>query len=239
MSGKPILFSGPMVQAILREIEAPGTGKTQTRRVIKLPTWASENPSDVEIDEFGAPQVIVRETGCFATLPLRYVYGDLLWVRESGSLLREAFDHDPRSGEDVWRDAGFCHAADGAIVQARPYDPPLGDWAGDCAQLSRPSIHMPRWASRLTLEVTGVKVERLQDISEADAASECVESDTDGWFDCQMPATQRCTSARGAFQTLWDAINGPGAWDRNPWVCAITFRPHLCNIDAFLKEKAA
>lgn len=77
----------------------------------------------------------------------------------------------------------------------------------------RPSIHMPRWASRITLEVTGVRVERLQDISEADALAEGVT------FDPLMH-----TNPREAYMHLWNAINGPGSWYANPWVWVVEFR---------------
>ena len=96
---------------------------------------------------------------------------------------------------------------------------------------------MPRWASRITLEVTGVKVERLQDISEEDAIAEGIDPFTDfqpkghwrryrdasglGYVDCPI----------ASFASLWTEINGPAAWEANPWVAAYTFRPILGNID--------
>ena len=93
-------------------------------------------------------------------------------------------------------------------------------------------MFMPRWASRLTLIVTDVRVQRLQDISEADARDEGVECDSDGWRDYMMPTTQCCGSARNSFATLWDSLNAERApWSSNPWVVAVTFRPVLGNID--------
>jgi hypothetical protein len=82
----------------------------------------------------------------------------------------------------------------------------------------RPSIHMPRWASRITLEVTGVRVERLQDISEADAREEgCLPVvHGDGAVDCGTRKT--------AFRALWDSINGPDSWGANPFVWVVEFR---------------
>ncbi len=85
---------------------------------------------------------------------------------------------------------------------------------------------------RLTLIVTDVRVQRLQEISEEDAVAEGVEHDTDGWQDYLMPATQCCVSARDSYRTLWDAINGPGSWEANPWVAAYTFTVHQQNIDS-------
>jgi hypothetical protein len=80
--------------------------------------------------------------------------------------------------------------------------------------LWKPSIHMFRWASRITLEITGVRVERLQDISEADAIAE----------GCQCSGVPASLTNRGAFAKLWESINGTGSWDANPWVWVVEFR---------------
>ena len=86
----------------------------------------------------------------------------------------------------------------------------------------RPSIHMPRWASRITLEIVSVRAERLQDISEADALAEGVEIDESGH------ATRAdgiaVGGARTAYAELWESINGPGSWAANPWVWVVEFR---------------
>jgi hypothetical protein len=103
-----------------------------------------------------------------------------------------------------------------------------------------PAIHMPRWASRLTLEVTDVRVQRLDDISSDDAEAEgLLCGETEGgdlvWSGtCQtypIPAEQCHESADEAFAELWDSINGPDAWNSNPWVAAYTFTVHRNNID--------
>jgi hypothetical protein len=97
-----------------------------------------------------------------------------------------------------------------------------------------PSIHMPRWASRLTLTVTDVRVERLQNITEDDARAEGVERDEDvpgGWVDYRAPGTQCCLIASDSFASLWESIHGPEAWNANPWVCAISFEVRRRNID--------
>ncbi len=91
---------------------------------------------------------------------------------------------------------------------------------------------MPRWASRITLEVTGVRVERLQDISEADAAAEGVESlrnEGEYWKDYVRSTTRcdelTCLTGRESFRTLWDSLAAPGAdWDANPWVWVVDFK---------------
>jgi hypothetical protein len=102
----------------------------------------------------------------------------------------------------------------------------------------RPSIFMPRWASRITLIVTEVRVERLQDISAADAKAEGVEQDSDGWRDYLMPHTQCCGNPIDSYRTLWDHINGDGAWASNPWVAAYTFTVIKENIDQIEKVAA-
>jgi hypothetical protein len=95
---------------------------------------------------------------------------------------------------------------------------------------------MPRWASRLTLIVTGVKVERLRDISEADAKAEgCIEDDGDIpgiWYVPGAHLPRHGASAKDCFQLLWEKINGEEAWSSNPWVVAVSFEVHRCNIDS-------
>jgi len=217
MSDRPILFSAPMVRALLA-----GT-KTQTRRVLK------PQPNG-DVIHYGCQ----AEVGAFWTDQqfeshrLRIWAGDRLWVRESGQLLREAYDHDPVAGEDRWRDAGFYHSADGEIVSARHYDPPLREWIDGCARINRPSIHMPRWASRLTLTVTDACVQRLQDISEEDARAEGAEwKGFEAALGTDLPDGHRC-----GFASIWEEINGAGAWAANPWVVAYSFTVERRNIDA-------
>jgi hypothetical protein len=94
-----------------------------------------------------------------------------------------------------------------------------------------PSIHMPRWASRLTLTVTDVRVQRLHEISDDDAVAEGCECDSDGWRDYLFPSTQCCGTARDSYRTLWNSLHGPDAWDANPWVVAVSFSVQHGNID--------
>jgi hypothetical protein len=94
----------------------------------------------------------------------------------------------------------------------------------------KPSIHMPRWASRITLEVVSVRVERLQDISEEDAMSESIESwEERGVDDAQDYYRDYVTgghvyNAKDSFRSLWQSINGPGSWEANPWVWVVEFK---------------
>lgn len=222
---RPILFSAPMVRALL------DGRKTQTRRILK-PQPNMLNGGKPLNDGRGSYSI----DGGWKRYPISR--GDRLWVRESGQLLREAYDHDPRCGEDVRRDAGFYHSADGEIIEARSYDPPLREWIDDCTRINRPSIHMPRWASRLTLTVTDVRVQRLQDIKGRDIIAEGVRCD--GCYDTGHSACRDggCFAQRIAFENLWDGINGTGSWEQNPWVAAYTFTVERRNIDEGLGHLA-
>lgn len=112
-----------------------------------------------------------------------------------------------------------------------------------------PSIHMPRWASRLTLVVEQVRVERLQDISETDAIAEGIEMCSprprgmSGWRDYgdKMGDTSRryFSDPRRSFQTLWTSLHGADAWSANPWVVALTFAVHRTNIDKLEAREVA
>jgi hypothetical protein len=199
MKERPILFSAPMVRAIL------AGQKTQTRRALTPDLFISSGGAVVRMASAGPATTGIREAHC----PYWRQPGDRLWVREawawSGDGAIPAFDR-VRKGE-VWFRADPERTSPGIR------------W--------RPSIHMPRWASRITLEVTGVRVERLQDISEADAQAEGV---TPKW---EPGCSGRLMEALGGFSfrpaasayaDLWEQINGPGSWDANPWVWVVEFR---------------
>ncbi len=232
MTDRPILFSASMIRALLT-----GT-KTQTRRVVTRGTvdvlgsrwgksspweglrfneaWVRENsPISGERDPnlavpFCHPDdepTPTSECGIYRLTPIIQA-GDRLWVRESIDKMSDRGD-DP-----------ICYMA---------------DWPGDGRGLGwRPSIHMPRWASRLTLPVTKVRVQRLQDINDDDAIAEGVDqngavagSDVDidgGWW----PG-----GPRNQYRRLWDHLNAARGyeWDSNPWVVAVSFVVVYCNID--------
>jgi hypothetical protein len=111
--------------------------------------------------------------------------------------------------------------------------PVAGNEAASEDEKKRPSIHMPRWASRLTLAITDVRVQRLQEISEADAAAEGCEAEWIGMASMYgLGSGPRFPeSAKDQFRTLWNSLHGADAWDANPWVVALTFTVHRCNID--------
>jgi hypothetical protein len=203
MTARPIPFSAPMVRALLA-----GT-KTQTRRALKMPE--------------GAIDAIFQQDGLWWTgdaltgekdgdIPIRIKIGDRLWVREAwkpipvdrpGGYFVEG---SPFYGREIYyRCDGNC---------------PLwadGPW--------KPSIHLHRKNSRLTLTVTDVRVQRLQDISEEDAIAEGVATFAEG-------RTMRSISDAEIYRLLWEEINGPGSWASNPWVVAYTFAVARRNIDA-------
>lgn len=190
MTERPIIFSTPMVQAILEG------RKTQTRRVIKpqLPDYGRENVAGLitfvwRWHPFIAPYQLVSY--CPYGQP-----GDTLWVRET------FMEHHGES--KVWYRAGQSDQSLALLAE-------FGEkW--------RPSIFMPRWASRISLTITNVRVERVQEISEDDALAEGAGGERyrgQGFDDCIH---------REAYRTLWDKINGKKyPWASNPWVWVIEF----------------
>lgn len=225
MADRPIIFSAPMVRALL------DGRKTQTRRVLKPqpdePKWdgTSTVPGEYPIDGWR-----------WKSLP--YAPGDRLWVREACSYPQYWIDHP----NEAYIGHVFYEASKDAPAPSPWLRAPDPD---HCRK--RPSIHMPRWASRLTLTVTDVRVQRVQEISEADAVAEGVTRCTwaeemagDGRIEWHVPfetpgeypgITNAHPSPRGAFWELWNSLHGPEAWAVNPWVVALTFTVHRCNID--------
>ena len=201
MKERPILFSGPMVRAIL------DGRKTMTRRVVKNPDWLGCLSGDCPHES---------QTDCDASLAAECPYGvrgDRLWVREMFLPCRTAYAGCPifeatyvcfRDGAQAYRDP---------MIDVIPWpgiNPP--NWTG---HKFRPSIHMPRWASRITLEITAVRVERLQEITISDVRAEGFASTID-----YGPALVE------DFRTLWEKLNGQRGfgWDANPWVWVVSFR---------------
>jgi hypothetical protein len=198
MKSRPILFSGSMVRAILSGV------KCQTRRVVKF-----KNHHTIEQRNDGQdwPWMYDSERDADWWMPCPYGQpGDQLWVREAFRLAR---GYDKLSPTAV-----FSLLGSGEIGIHYESDGPAPVTAGKI----RPSIHMPRWASRITLEVTGVRVERLWKISEADAIAEGAPLSVGP---CTEPEFQSHTLG---YMQLWDGINGAGSWRLNPWVWVIEFR---------------
>ena len=196
MSNKPIIFNGEMVRAIL------AGRKTQTRRVIKPQPlnvifengdWI-QAPCDLDPKEH-----IIK---CPYAQP-----GDKLWVRETWTYLADGFAVSPMIGYRADMETKVIDTIPDGETVYNVEKPDVWKW--------RPSIHMPRWASRITLEVTDVWVERVRDISPTDALSEGMHID---WSVENAPENQ--------FKRLWDSIydaKGFG-WDKNPWCWVIEFK---------------
>ena len=220
MKERPILFSGSMVKAIL------DGKKTVTRRVVKpQPDRVHDGHPYWFIGGYRAwrycgTEDVLRMGGNEISCPYGQP-GNQLWVREKWGTCA-AFDNvAPR---DLPGFVAIKYFADNQIV---------GATAGHGLMLkSRPSIHMPRSLSRITLEVTAVRVERLQDLSEADAIAEGVARTItgDGWRRyCTDPEQEACGltpcgSAVASFRSLWESISGPSSWTANPWVWVVEFR---------------
>ena len=223
---KPIIFSAPMIRAML------DGRKTQTRRVLKdAPKGAGwhcdPSPSGLRwVADGGIPSMPVR-------LPWRVC--DRLWGREAcGRRVASFLGIEATNGVEE-----AFYAADGEeIVNEHGFNIfPWWKGKGACSP-----IHMPRWASRLTLTVTEVRVQRLQEISEEDAIAE-------GLFQHQISKVWAWASGNMCFSTprqtyeaLWGKLHGihsPDGWDANPWVAALTFTVERRNIDAPIKGGAS
>lgn len=226
MADRPILFSSPMILALLA-----GT-KTQTRRLMKpQPGAGAKDP--YSWGEGPKPGYVVFRGQLGKPMnPWPYAPGDRLWVRETWRPIS--------LGDTAW-DLDVTYAADGD--RRRIHDGQFGerDWswpkAADTGNVS--PLFMPRWASRLTLTVTEVRVQRLQEISEADAVAEGVIFNADQPDDGRQ---RHCIpmgggeviggwTARDCYADLWKTLHGPSSWDANPWVVAVSFDVRKGNID--------
>lgn len=203
MRERPILFSAPMVRAIL------SGQKTQTRRI------ASKAVRHPDLGNLYTPGALVMEREPQHVIDRACPYGqpgDRLWVRETWQHANHP-DGPYRSGVTVHYRADYIDDPHGPGGEKSP-EGRYRTW--------RPSIHMPRAASRITLEITGVRVERLRDISEADALAEGLTPTPGGWW--SGAEGQAAPTPQGAYALLWDSINGPGSWGANPGVWVIEFR---------------
>lgn len=216
MTDRPIIFSAPMVRAILEG------RKSQTRRLLKPQPLLTDGVwkwHECHWPASKTPMLVPGHSG-WKALPTRP--GDRLWVRET---VRAEEREDGIDGVHYLADDEFRPIENSEDASMRWVE--LFHYRGQRGA-KVPPIHMPRWASRITLEVTGVKVERLQNISGSDAIDEGIESMRSdaagklywGWRGDDGVHPMR---PQDAFQRLWTSIKGPGAWEANPWVVAITF----------------
>ncbi len=228
MTDLPILFSGPMVRSLLA-----GT-KTQTRRVLDpqpVPFMVNGRECEVGlIHIYGDKRPSITVGRVIPGQRIRWAVGDRLWVRESWMTTPV---YNRRKPIEIPRSAPIFYSADQRELPKTRL---------------RPSIHMPRWVSRISLTVTDLRIERLQDINEDDSLAEGISPErvivdvhcasgrhTEVWdkryfFDgCREEGHD---SASGAYASLWSSINGKDSWEANPFVVAITFDVRKGNIDA-------
>jgi len=194
---RPILFSGPMVRAIL------DGRKTQTRRAVKFVQFDRSDTPGYDWHFRGTAKG-TKKSSLWQDMRHKEILrlcpygqsGDRLWVRET---------HCKYGSRYIYRADYGTHT-------------PISDGIGGPW---KPSIHMPRVASRITLEIAGVRVERLNEISEIDAIAEGCGINSEGEFlnhvECGITRVQR-------FKELWQSINGPDSWDANPWVWVVEFK---------------
>lgn len=196
MADRPIIFSAPMINALL------AGRKTQTRRIFTPPKpFAADDDISVQL--------------AAGTIKPRYAPGDRLWVKEN-------FCFDAQMD-------GFKPSK---VSKFEPRGYPANNWIIEpaCMMIKagrlRAARFMPRWASRLTLTVTEVRVQRLQEISAYDVQAEGACE-----LACVPPIEEDEIEAREIFRDLWNSLHGPDAWDANPWVVALTFTVQHGNID--------
>lgn len=206
---RPILFSGPMVRAILEG------RKTQTRRIMKpQPLWVAEPSIPLKTHDADPKGII----SCPYGKP-----GDLLWVKETTLKVEDHGYIGPVYAES--EDGRACLA--GGLAPSED----------DCTEVEpweikrRPSIFMPRSMARIWLEVVSVRVEQIQSISADDAIAEGIERTVngDGWRHYADPKTELAglphfQCPRHSYRSLWELINGAMAWDNNPWVRIVEFK---------------
>lgn len=219
MKEHPILFSGEMVRAIL------SLKKTQTRRIIKFPIYkpVRYRPGITRIfieDDLPGHKIPIL-TSC----PYGHI-GDHLWVRETFVLesdlgwdIKLPTDRPIKTITDDYDNGEYHLIPHYRATEPEPNIVPEGQDSFDDRTRWTPSIFMPHWASRITLVITGIRVERLQEISEADAKAEGVKQ-----VAINLSDNTDATPYKEYYRQLWDSINGKKhPWESNPWVWVIEF----------------
>lgn len=206
MKETAISFNAPMVRAACDET------KTQTRRIINPQPFSGRSDDDIRallikrgalgVDESLAALVNGAMNAGFIDVACPYGRaGDRLWVREEWAHDASSIEQCRAAHEDAMGGAGY-----GPYYRATECAPETLSWL--------PANTMPRWASRITLEITAVRVERLQDISRGDCMAE----------GCPFQNMAQKTDPKKWYATLWDSIYGDGAWSENPWVWVVEFK---------------
>lgn len=228
MKERPILFAGDMVRAIL------DGRKTQTRRAVKSKRGCpidfiggvgmENDPTCWGFEDGDGEWWALQGNEQCRQIPCPYGQpGDRLWVRETWT---PGYFHN--ADADDGPQVSIIYRADSAdMTLAAPSYELAEEWERSYAEDGpddprwRPSIHMPRWASRILLEIVSVRVERLQGISESDAWNEGVQE----WMGKSTPWKGELApvSVHG-FASLWEHISGSGSWAANPWVWVVEFK---------------
>lgn len=216
----PILFSTPMIQALL------DGRKTQTRRIIK------PQPYKVEAGSPFYPPV-EDKTGCsFSPIVCPYgKVGDLLWVRENFKVIDAYEGYDSGFADDFSDGYAVVEYKTGEIKNINNLLIDDDEDINEPEQAMRffkrgsfiPSIHQPKWASRLTLKITNIRVERTQDINRLE------DLHNEGCMPLNICGGIIKELVNEYWKPLWVAINGQTSWDNNPWVWVIEFKVHKCN----------
>lgn len=240
MKDHGMIYSAPMVRALI------AGSKSQTRRLLNPQprcdhTLWPDKPTRMTVDEDGAHCGVCgagvelshhRKSGVKG-IPIRFSVRDRIWVRETTIIAPPRWTRDPINPMGPDRQE-VAHVAD--------YKSGMLEAAADYGLKKRPAIHMPRWASRITLTITDVRVQKLQEITEEDAIAEglikaagrYVVEQGQQYFGGNYSTARQCSSH------LWDSLHGdPGKrWKDNPFVVALTFSTELRNIDSPALEPA-
>jgi hypothetical protein len=225
MKERPILMSAPMVQAILEN------RKSQTRRIVKKQPETVDVEPKYEKETWGFWNGEWPSHGTVVRCPYGQT-GDRLWVKEAWRVGKPNEDRIPT---EIWKHLQNVNKGITVLYEAggwkstspfeRPEpkyrdDEPMPEWAGR----KRSSMFMPRWASRITLEIMEVRVQRLQEISNEDAKAEGVDCAPHRGGTCGRKDTGIDQCAICPYRELWNTINGPKSWEENPWIWALSFR---------------
>lgn len=218
MKKRPILMSAPMVTAILED------RKTQTRRIASWPILSKSDGAKRRVflkEDMDMVNALLaekpRDPMSIPSCPYGRI-GDRLWIKEAWT---GTWHPTPQNENNIH----LHYRADGSErFASAPQDYALPKVAAKVGNWVTP-LFMPRWASRITLDITGVRVERLQDISEEDAIAEGIQSvKPDTWKDYGGKVQEPMHSPILSYASLWKSINGAGSWELNPWCWCISFR---------------